>query len=267
MWRRSGPLRGATWALGRVRPVDRWDDGGPVARRMRSRRVGCQARGMDDSTRNSTEQPSPTTPPAVAPPGAGQPPLPVALLLLLRRSDGRPAASSGALDTVLAASVLAELSLQRRVEVDAGAVALGLERSALGDAVLDGALGWIAAERAPRSVSWWIARLTRRELHAALLERVAAVEPAEDERLRIRVAEVLAARRAPLPSDAALIGLLDAAGALSPRPGIPDRQAIRSLAAQHWAGPAAAAVLAGTAASVTGAAVIAATTTVTITGM
>lgn len=158
------------------------------------------------------------------------------LLLMLDDGTGRlfdRAAPSG--DYALAASVLAELMLEGRIQTDPEHLAV-TNAAPTGDAVLDEVLGRIGAEGSAHGTRWWIERLgsdaegfrdryfDRLVEHGVLkLEegrflwifperRYPQISGKEEREVKARLMAVIFDDHAPSTRDALLIGLVRAAG-------------------------------------------------------
>jgi hypothetical protein len=94
------------------------------------------------------------------------------LLLLAYDDHGSALAGTPALDYALAGTVLADLALDRRIDLVDGRVAV-LDATPLGDEVLDSALGRIAGDDKARKPTEWVSKLSS-ELRETLLDRQVA---------------------------------------------------------------------------------------------
>lgn len=190
--------------------------------------------------------------------------VPQAFALLQIEPDGRRAVDGQRLDTGLAGAVLADLALRGAVSLE-GKVVRVIDGSAIGDPVLDGAIGTIAAAGSPRKATWWVSKLGKRPLRddvlAGLVDRglLSAEQrttfgifsstsyPERDGGpemvLRSAILEVLDGRSAPTPFTAATIGLLDATGSLRRQFGKVDKALVQDITSGTWASPAVKAVL------------------------
>lgn len=190
------------------------------------------------------------------------------LLLLAHGDTGRRIADSTALPVGVAGSLLAELALAERLDLDDTVVAVR-DRAPIGDPELDQALARIAAEPKPRKPEWWIdklgkpngngvpalsqrllGRLTERGILRATRHRVlglfpttryAELDPGPGQEIRSRLYESLNGAT-PAPRTAALVALIDACD-LAPKL-FPDlgkkalKQRAREITDGEWAGAA-----------------------------
>ncbi len=190
--------------------------------------------------------------------------VPRAFALILIEPDGRRAVAGQTFDAGLAGAVLADLALRGAVSLRGKDVEV-VDGTATGDPVLDGVIGVIGASGAPRKATWWVSKLGRRPLHDDVLGGLVAdgllteaqrktlgifpstTYPERDggpeSLLRAAIADVLAARSAPTPFTAAVIGLLDATGTLRRQFGAVDRGRVAVITSGAWASPAVKAVL------------------------
>ncbi len=174
------------------------------------------------------------------------------ILLLLhdeRRADFVPALRVDSLDVVLAGAVLAELAFAGRIDTDLESLTL-LDRTPLGDELLDPTLAEIAADAASgagkargrsRDAAYWIDRTVKRgpEIQRVALARLGELgivestsdgaihltsrvsrsrryagvdgQPMED--VRLRIMRALFSDDVPDPRDAVIIALAEASGA------------------------------------------------------
>ena len=190
--------------------------------------------------------------------------VPQAFALLLVEPDGRRAVAGQTFDSGLAGAVLADLALRGVVSLRGKDVQV-VDSTATGDPVLDGVVGVIGAEGAPHKATWWVSKLGRRPLRYDVLGGLVASGLLTEEQrktlgifpsvaypesdggpeslLRAAIADVLAARSAPTPFTAAVIGLLDATGSLRKQFGKVDRGVVADVTSGSWAPPAVKAVL------------------------
>ena len=172
------------------------------------------------------------------------------ILLLLhdeRRGDFAPALKVGALDLVLAGSVLADLAFAGRIDTDLDSLAL-MDPKPLGDELLDPTLAEIAADaesggrgRRSRNAAWWIGKTAKRGpeiLRIALARlgelgildsmsndavhltsrvsrsrRYAGSDDETVEDVQLRIMRALFSDDVPDPRDAVIIALAEASGA------------------------------------------------------
>ncbi|OII26761.1 GOLPH3/VPS74 family protein [Curtobacterium sp. MCBA15_013] len=190
--------------------------------------------------------------------------VPQAFALLQIESDGRKSTDVQTLDAGLAGAVLADLALRGVVSLQDGFVAV-VNGAAIGDPVLDGVVGTIAAADKPRKAKWWITRIGKRPLRddvfAGLIARgLITLEQGKtlgifpttkyperdggpEALLRAGIGDVLAGRAEPTPFAAAVIGLLDATSTLRKQFGKVDRALVKEVTSGGWASPAVKAVL------------------------
>ncbi|WXF92410.1 GPP34 family phosphoprotein [Curtobacterium flaccumfaciens pv. flaccumfaciens] len=190
--------------------------------------------------------------------------VPQAFALLQVEPDGRKSLDGQTLDTGLAGAVLADLALRGVLSLQGGLVTV-VNGAAMGDPVLDGVVGSIAASGAPRKAKWWVSRLGKQRLRddvfAGLVARgIISVEQgkvlglfpttkhperdgAPEALLRSGIADVLGGRAGPTPFSAAVIGLLDATNTLRKQFGAVDKDLVKEISSGTWASPAVQAVL------------------------
>lgn len=190
--------------------------------------------------------------------------VPRAFALLLIEPDGRRVVAGQTFDAGLAGAVLADLALRGAVSLRGTDVQV-VDGTPTGDPVLDGVVEMIGASGSPRSATWWVSKLGRRPLRDDVLGGLVAdglLTEAQRKTLRIfpsttyperdggpesllraAIADVLAARSAPTPFTAAVIGLLDATGTLRRQFGTVDRGRVTVITSGAWASPAVKAVL------------------------
>lgn len=102
-------------------------------------------------------------------------PLILAEELILLGHDGptgRRVADGTGLTVAAAGSLIADLALAERIDLDAKRVAV-IDPAPVGDPELDGVLAWIAAETRPRKAEWLVGKLNKRELPKRLQARLA----------------------------------------------------------------------------------------------
>jgi hypothetical protein len=192
--------------------------------------------------------------------------LPQAFALLLIAPDGRRATDGQTFDIGLGGAVLADLALRGSVSLADKRVTV-TNGAPTGDAVLDDALGSIAASGKPRAAKTWVTNLGRRPLRdavtaslvdAGLLDeeqrtrlgiftstRYPEKDGAPEAALRRELGDVLIGAATPTTSSATLIGLLDATKTLHKQFELIDRRLVKQITAGEgdWASPAVKAVL------------------------
>jgi hypothetical protein len=87
-------------------------------------------------------------------------------------STGRRIADGTGLTVATAGSLIADLALAERIDLDSKRVAV-LSPAPVGDSELDGILAWIAAETRPRKPEWLISKLNKRDLPKRIQARLA----------------------------------------------------------------------------------------------
>lgn len=159
------------------------------------------------------------------------------LLLAYDEQTGRRIADGTSLGVGVAGSLLADLALAERVDLD-GKVVTVLDRAPVGDPDLDDALARMATEPKPRKPEWWIERLGKqkkdgRDLSRRLLDRLVArgvlraaphrvlglfpttryaeLDASAEQAIRARLYDALNGGT-PTPRTAALVALMDACG-------------------------------------------------------
>lgn len=216
------------------------------------------------------------------------------LLLAYEEESGRRMADGTSLGVGVAGSLLADLALAERVDLDGERVTV-LDRAPVGDPDLDDALGRMAAEPKPRKPEWWIERLGKQKkggkaLSQRLLDRLvergvlraaphrvlglfpttryAELDPSAEREIRSRLYDALNGA-APTPRTAALVALMDACDLA--RKVFPDldkkllKRRAKEITDGEWAGAATRKVIQNIrAAAAASAAVTAATTAATV---
>lgn len=212
--------------------------------------------------------------------------VPQAFALLLTEPDGRRAVDAQRFDTGLAGAVLSDLALRGAVSLERNQVRV-VNGAAVGNGVLDGVVGTIAASGAPRKAKWWVTKLGKRQLRddvmAELVERGLLTEqqrttlgifsstswPERDGgpemQLRSTILGVLDGNDPPTPFSAAVIGLLDATGSMRRQFGKVDGARVREVTSGTWASAAVKGVLQDVQTAIMVAGVTAATTAATTT--
>lgn len=157
------------------------------------------------------------------------------LLLAHEEQTGRRIADGTSLGVGVAGSLLADLALAERIDLD-GKLVTVLDRAPVGDPDLDEALAGMAAEPKPRKPEWWIERLGKQKkdgkaLSRRLLDRLvergvlraaphrvlglfpttryAELDPSAEREIRARLYDALNGAT-PTPRTAALVALMDA---------------------------------------------------------
>jgi len=190
------------------------------------------------------------------------------LLLAHEESTGRRIADGTSLEVGVAGSLLAELALAERVDLDGKQVTVR-NPAPIGDAYLDEALARMATEAKPRKPEWWIQRIGKdgkkdgRPLSRRLLDRLTErgllhatskkvlglfpttrypeLDPRAEQEVRARLYDALNGAT-PTPRTASLVALMDACGlARKVFPEL-DRKALKrrtkEIAESEWAGAA-----------------------------
>ena len=164
-------------------------------------------------------------------------------ILVLVLDEGRgelaPSLPARSLDLALAGAVLMDLALEDRIDTDPERLML-VDRTPLGDDILDPALGEIAKDGRSRDTGYWLARIAgrgdrirraaiarligrgivRSEAHGVLSlvpsvsrsRRYPTADGQSDEEARLRIMRVLFSDDVPDPRDIAMIALADACG-------------------------------------------------------
>jgi hypothetical protein len=172
------------------------------------------------------------------------------LELLIREPEtGKSRVDSVAARAALAGALLADLLIERRIVRDERGKLVVVDRSPLGDFVLDRALASMASDPKPRSVRRWVARLERSGVREDVLGTLATHGDVEARTHRIlglfpttrypvvnarargeavqSIHEALVAK-GPVPDrGSALVGLCDAAGLLRQVVGPVDRHRLK----------------------------------------
>ncbi|MGV9773240.1 GOLPH3/VPS74 family protein [Streptosporangium sp. NPDC003464] len=94
------------------------------------------------------------------------------LLLAYSEAEGRQLVSSSELDAALGGALLAELTVNGRIDL-AGKKVTVLDPTPLGEEELDATLARIAADTKERKPDWWIYKLHSAKLRKRLLSRLA----------------------------------------------------------------------------------------------
>ncbi len=195
---------------------------------------------------------------------AAQLTVPQAFALLLLRSDGRFGMVSQGLAVGLGGAVLADLEIRRLVTYEHPRV-LPHKAPFTGDPVLDRVFDDLLSATKPRRAAAWVGRFGTKALREGVLDqlvqagilgrqerRVLGLFPSvayperdggPEKLLRGAIADVLGGTALPTPFTAALIGLLNATGALKPQFGKVDRRLVASITAGDWVAPAVKSVL------------------------
>ncbi|MEV7012975.1 GPP34 family phosphoprotein [Streptosporangium sp. NPDC051022] len=192
------------------------------------------------------------------------------LLLAHSEEEGRQLVGSTELDAALGGSLLAELALNGRIDLDGKKVAV-LNSAPLGNEELDAALARISADPKERKPDWWVGKLhsggLRKRLLSALAERgvlgeerrkilgifpstrYPELDPSVEREVRERVESVLAGA-VPDERVAVLIAVLHAAKIdRKAFPGV-SKERVKEIVEGNWAGDAVARTIAAVNAAV-----------------